>query len=113
MAKHERLYGHRSDPDNPIEITAVRLVGKVIGEDFPKSFKPIGSLLIHQSSSRLAYFGSHYGQLDTPVIRRSDLSKTTKGPVLVDEYDSTIVVPPSMSVCQDNQGNLVIECEND
>ena len=113
VAEHERLYGHRSDPDNPIEITAVRLVGKVVGENFPKSFKPIGSPLIKQSSSRLAYFGSHYGQLDTPVIRRSDLLKTTKGPVLVDEYDSTIVVPPSMSVCQDNQGNLVIECEND
>lgn len=113
VAEHERLYGHRSDPDNPIEITAVRLVGKVVGEDFPKSFKPIGSPLLNQSSSRLAYFGSHYGQLDTPVIRRSDLLKTTKGPVLVDEYDSTIVVPPSMSVCQDNQGNLVIECEND
>lgn len=113
VAEHERLYGHRSDPDNPIEITAVRLVGKVVGEVFPKSFKPIDSPLIHQSPSRLAYFGSHYGQLDTPVIRRSDLSKPTKGPVLVDEYDSTIVVPPSMSVYQDDQANLVMECEND
>ena len=28
VAEHERLYGHRSDPDSPIEVVAVRLVGE-------------------------------------------------------------------------------------
>ena len=27
--EHERLYGHRSDPDNPVEVVAVRLIGQV------------------------------------------------------------------------------------
>ena len=26
--EHERLYGHRSDPDNPVEVVAVRLIGQ-------------------------------------------------------------------------------------
>ena len=29
-SEHERLYGHRSDPDNPIEVVAVRLVGRAL-----------------------------------------------------------------------------------
>ena len=27
-AEHERLYGHRSDPDNAVEVVAVRLIGR-------------------------------------------------------------------------------------
>ena len=64
-------------------------------------------------SRRQACFGSDYGLVDTPVVARSDLSGTARGPLLIDEYDSTIVVPPFMSVRRDEHGNVVMEVEDE
>lgn len=105
--EHQRLYGHQSDPESPIEIIAVRLVGRVATPTREMKFKPRGSTFTAQSQRR-AYFGSDYGLIETPVIARSDLSGTTKGPLMIDEYDSTIVIPPGMSVQRDEHGNLII-----
>ena len=111
-AEHERLYGHRSDPENPTEIIAVRLVGQVATPGREAGFKPRASVLAAHSGRR-AYFGSDYGLVDTPVVARSELSGTTRGPLLIDEYDSTIVVPPFMSVRRDEHGNVVMEVEDE
>jgi len=41
------------------------------------------------------YFGPEFGAVPTPVCGRVDLgSEWTKGPLLVEEFDSTTVVPP-------------------
>ena len=111
-AEHERLYGHRSDPENPTEIIAVRLVGQVAAPGREAGFRPRDSAFAAQSR-RQAYFGSDYGLIDTPVVARSDLSGTARGPLLIDEYDSTIVVPPFMSVRRDEHGNVVMEVEDE
>lgn len=111
-AEHERLYGHRSDPENPTEIIAVRLVGQVAAPGREAGFRPRASALATQSR-RQAYFGADGGLIDTPVVARSDLSGTVRGPLLIDEYDSTIVVPPFMSVRQDEHGNVVMEVEDE
>ena len=109
--EHERLYGHRSDPDNPIEIIAVRLVGRVGDHGRETGFRSKASAFLPQAHRR-AYFGSRFGLIDTPVVARSDLCGTVKGPLLIDEYDSTIVVPPFMSVRRDSQGNVLMEVES-
>ncbi|MCW5850274.1 MAG: hydantoinase/oxoprolinase family protein [Anaerolineae bacterium] len=41
LAEHERLYGHRSDPDNPIEVVAVRLIGRAGAPDAQTLFRPV------------------------------------------------------------------------
>ena len=110
--EHERLYGHRSDPDNPIEIIAVRLVGRVVDRGRETVFRPRASDFTPQSHRR-AYFGAAHGLVDTAVVARADLSGKAKGPLLIDEYDSTIVVPPFMSVHRDGQGNVVMEVDGD
>ena len=43
LAEHERLYGHRSDPDNPIEVVAVRLIGRAGAPDPRTLFRPVAS----------------------------------------------------------------------
>ncbi len=110
--EHQRLYGHRSDPENPTEIIAVRLVGQVAAPGREAGFRH-GASAFAARSRRQAYFGSDYGVIDTPVVARSDLSGTTSGPLLIDEYDSTIVVPPFMSVRRDEHGNVVMEVEDE
>jgi N-methylhydantoinase A len=56
--------------------------------------------------SREAYFGKQTGLVDTPVLARRDLTEARQGPLLIDEYDSTIVVPPGMKASCDEEGNV-------
>ena len=58
--------------------------------------------------TRKAFFGDEHGLMDVPVLDLDEISaEGTPGPVLIDTYDSTIVVPPKSRVGK-SQGNLVI-----
>jgi len=58
---------------------------------------------------RRAYFGPDHGFLDTPVLRRSDLASSRAGPLIVEEYDATCLVPPGARCELDAGGNIVVE----
>lgn len=109
--EHEQLYGHRSDPDNLVEVVAVRLVGRTAAPEIQRLGDPSKATAIHtkgQVTTRPAYFGADGGLIDTPVLTRRDLTDYVAGPLLIDEYDSTIVVPPGMQARVDAQGNIEI-----
>lgn len=104
--EHERVYGHRSDPDNPIEVVAARLVGRAGVKGIGES--PRAAELENESGgSRGTYFDGVRNE--TPVLSRSAIEGTVEGPLLIDEYDSTIVVPPGVRVLVDEHNNLVME----
>ena len=106
--EHERLYGHRSDPDNPVEVVAVRLIGQAGIRGQQGALNPAERLGV-RALSREAYFGGSWGTIDTPVISRHDLGEAgTAGPLLIDEYDSTIVVPPDYRGYIDSEGNILM-----
>ena len=106
--EHERLYGHRSDPDNPVEVVAVRLIGQAGIRGQQGILNPAERLGV-RAASREAYFGESWGTIDTPVISRHDLGEEgTTGPLLIDEYDSTIVVPPDYRGHLDSEGNILM-----
>jgi len=58
---------------------------------------------------RPAYFGPEIGWVDTPVIRRSDLSAPRTGPLIVEEYDATCLVLPGWRASLDAARNIVLE----
>ena len=59
---------------------------------------------------RQVYFGPDAGLLETRLVRRDDLSAdATPGPLIVEEYDSTVVVPPGWCAVLDARGNIVLE----
>ena len=106
--EHERTYGHRAGPDEPVELVAIQLVGSGLreGSGVPQSVSPSrrnGA----GPKSRKAYFGDH-GWLDTPVLSRADLVNGRAGPLIIEEYDSTCVVPPGAHAECDAAGNIVI-----
>ena len=106
--EHERLYGHRSDPDNPVEVVAVRLIGQAGIRGQQGALNPAERLGV-RAPSREAHFGASWGTIDTPVISRHDLGdEGTTGPLLIDEYDSTIVVPPDYRGYLDGEGNILM-----
>ena len=61
------------------------------------------------AGSRRAYFGREHGTLTTPVLARADLGPLPRpGPLLIDEYDATTLVPPGATAGLDAHGNILI-----
>jgi 5-oxoprolinase (ATP-hydrolysing)/N-methylhydantoinase A len=101
---HERLYGTRLDPGSPVDVRALRLVALGPEQD---AFS-----LAHDwdapTGTRTADFG--HGPLEVPVRGRSSITaEPVAGPLLIDEYDTTVVVPPGWTVALDTgTGALVL-----
>lgn len=59
---------------------------------------------------RLVYFGAEGGEAQTPVATRAGIGEAARaGPVIIEEYDSTTVVPPGWTVRRQENGFLVLE----
>ena len=109
-AEHHRTYGHAS-ADAPIDIVNLKLTARAAGNgDAP--YDPLAGLGPEGSGERTrrAYFGPEHGSLDVPVISRAALldSPPREGPLIVEEYDATCVVPPGCQVTLDSLGNIDI-----
>lgn len=105
--EHSRLYGRRDLTDSAVGATAVRLIGSI---PFDQSYKLKPAPHPDDSQrTRMATFGEPWETMETPVIARSKLSKPTPGPLLIDEFDSTTVVPPDMTAQLDERNNIILE----
>jgi N-methylhydantoinase A len=59
---------------------------------------------------RVVHFGSGHGTLESAICGRGDIgTEAMPGPVIVEEYDSTVVVPPDWQVRQPTTGFLMLE----
>jgi N-methylhydantoinase A len=93
-AEHERLYGVRGEPGAPIDIRALRLaaLGPAHAVDrlsLQDGFEPATAV-------RETVLG------DLPVRARGSIGEASvEGPLLIDEYDTTVVVRPGWSARRD------------
>lgn len=61
------------------------------------------------SGERQAYFGPDYGWLAARLLGRPELgTQPQNGPIIVQEFDATVLVPPDYCVMRDGQENLVM-----
>ncbi|PON18289.1 hydantoinase [Candidatus Entotheonella serta] len=109
--EHERTYGHRAGPEEPVELVNIRVVGQGIPDRprVPEGFSPGQADVGIGPRSRQVYFGLDIGWLETPVLSRADLSTPRKGPCIVEEYDATCVIPPRAQAQLDTYGNILID----
>jgi N-methylhydantoinase A len=110
-AEHERTYGHRAGIEEPVELVAIQVVGQGLreGPSVPERMvssrpEPV------PGPPRRVYFGER-GWIETPVVRRSDLARKRTGPLIVEEYDATCVVPPGAVAELDRAGCVLIALE--
>jgi N-methylhydantoinase A len=115
-AMHERLYGF-SVPDEPVEVVNVRLraIGRlhrgkrgtaVCSSGPARRAKPV--------ATRLVGFGpAKDDRCEVPVYARETLVPGTHfaGRAIVEQSDSTLLVPPGRSVRADAYGNLLVQVE--
>ena len=106
--EHERTYGHAAAGD-PIQVVNLRVTARLVR---PASRGPVRLASERAASmpgSRRAYFGREHGTLTTPVLARAALGPLPRpGPLLIDEYDATTLVPPGATAGLDAHGNILI-----
>lgn len=113
-AEHDRTYGHQSEGD-PVDLVAVRVYALVAQEGGALDYARLSSEAGRsggavEAAMRRAYFGRDLGFLDTPVIARGALDSAWRaGPVIVEEYDATCVIPPGARARLDGLGNIEID----
>jgi N-methylhydantoinase A len=109
--EHERTYGHRAGPEEPVEVVNIQVVGQGIAERsrVPDRLSPARYGDGRGLPPRRAYFGSQVGWLETPVLRRDDLVTPREGPCIIEEYDATCVVPPKAKAALDAYGDIIID----
>jgi N-methylhydantoinase A len=108
--EHERTYGHRAGPEEPVEIVSLRVVAQGIPDRprVPERLRLDRPGTGGGAASRRVYFGD-LGWRETPVLDRPDLAEPRVGPCIVEEYDATCVVPPGARAALDASGNIVVE----
>jgi N-methylhydantoinase A len=109
--EHERTYGHRAGPEEPVEWVNLQVIGQGIPEQtrVPEGLNPVKAAETLGLVSRQAYFGPETGWLETPVIPRAELQSPRQGPCIVEEYDATCVIPPNAQAGLDTYGNIIID----
>ncbi len=108
---HERAYGY-SSKEETVDLINIRVIATGLSDasrvpaqlDLPAD-RPIES----ENARRRAYFGSDIGWVETQVVGRQTVGgEDVEGPLIVEEYDCTIVVPPAWRVRRDDWDVLVM-----
>jgi N-methylhydantoinase A len=109
--EHEKTYGHRAGIDEPVELVTLKVIGRGVPDVPRAALAAVAQLpegVVIAQPLRRSYFGPALGWRATRVINRADLAEPWQGPCIVEEYDSTCIVPPGSTARLDGFGNIVI-----
>jgi N-methylhydantoinase A len=113
--EHRKTYGHAS-PGDPVDLVSVRIAAQAAAQEGSLDYAALSARAGHvaaaapSQASRRAYFGSGVGFVETPVIARAALGTDWRvGPLIVEEYDATCVIPPGARARLDALGNIAID----
>ncbi|MGE0239499.1 MAG: hydantoinase/oxoprolinase family protein [Parvibaculaceae bacterium] len=107
--EHERTFGYRSETES-VDLINVRI--EIAVEEGGRSAEALSkleapALVIPKGSLRDAYFGRDHGLSRTPVLARAGLGADWRaGPLIIEEYDATCIVPPEARARLDQFGNI-------
>ena len=110
VEEHVRTYGHGS-PEDPVDVVSIRAVAR-IERTAAQLYDPVAAIraLPVSEGTRRAYFGHDVGLIEVEVCNRAGLlDGERRGPLLVDEADSTCVVPQGCLARLDQYGNIEVD----
>jgi N-methylhydantoinase A len=105
--EHEKTCGFRAPDDEPVELMGLSVMARGT-PDKPRLPDRIPPFAHAVPASRRAWFPGE-GWVDTPVSDRAGLVGTMAGPLIVQEYDATCLVPKGMGARVDDFGNIRLE----
>lgn len=103
--EHERTYGFRAPLDEPVELMGLSVIARGVPERprLPDAVPPLAAAV---PASRRAWFPDG-GWTEVAVVDRSALSDVPRaGPLIVQEYDATCLVPRGATAMLDAFGNV-------
>jgi N-methylhydantoinase A len=107
-AEYERTYGFRAEGE-ALEIVHVRVVAQGPVPDFSSWTQVVGASK-SEPQRRSAYFGPKHGVCEAKILtRQALLAGPQEGPLIIEEYDSSTVVPPGCVASCNENGCVVIE----
>lgn len=104
---HKETFGHFL-PNHPIRTTGLRLIASISASVEPKKVSFNAPAFKILDASRPAYWGPNHGLIDTPVETLANIRNGLHGPILIDSYDTTIVVPPNAWVEKNPNAGVTI-----
>ncbi|MEZ0302570.1 MAG: hydantoinase/oxoprolinase family protein [Hyphomicrobiaceae bacterium] len=114
VAEYLKTYGYRDE--SAIELVRLRLIGRGLRKerlDFAH-MKIEARPGAKAARSRRISFARGAAGIEAEVVARSAVSATPRrGPLVIEEFDATIVVPPDATVSQDPMGNIVVDLGSD
>ncbi len=106
-AEHLRTYGHSAHSIETGEFVTLRVTGAL-----PLATQPAlrhAAAAPGAETTRPAWFGAAHGWIETPVVTRAAIGGAPRqGPLIVEEYEGTAIVPPEGAIHGDEFGNLII-----
>jgi N-methylhydantoinase A len=110
LAEYLKTYGYRDE--SPIELVKIRLTARGL-RDRRLDFGTIeieAKAAAKSGKQRAIVFDRGEPAVPVPVVSRADLAPTpSAGPLVIEEFDATIVVPAGSAVHRDRIGNVVID----
>jgi len=111
--EHKRAYAY-SDKNVEVEIygLSIEAIGTVSKPEFAVE-KPIGLLKDALNGYRNVYFEETGGFSKTPIYHRSHIpvNATITGPAVVEQLDSTVLIPPKFNAKVDAYKNIIISID--
>jgi len=106
-AEHLRTYGYAAPESEPVEIVGIAVIGRGLSDIAPApGGLRLGGHAPAPRGTRPAYFGRW---VEAAVLSRADLGSPHTGPLIIEEYDATCLVPPGWTAHRDSAGNIVLE----
>ena len=112
--EHERSFGYNS-PGTGYQLVNVRVIARGLPEvpRMPEKLELPVMAIGASEPNRNVYFGATSGWASVPIVNRQALiGAMTDGPLIVEEYDSTTVVPPNWNATVDQWSNIILEKVN-
>ena len=105
--EHEHTYGFRAPAGEPVELVGRSVMARGLPEQ-PRLPVRIPPLQQSVPERRRAWFPGD-GWIVTPVIDRAGLTAALAGPLIIQEYDATCLVPKGMAAHVDDFGNIRLQ----
>jgi N-methylhydantoinase A len=114
--EHQRAYGHSAERES-VELTAIRVraswpAPELSFSELARQELATDAARDPSGTTRTLYFGPSVGSYETPIIHRRALAAGTRpGPLVIEEAEATILVPPGSTASLDATGSVILRRE--
>jgi N-methylhydantoinase A len=106
-AEYRRLYAYESD--EPVEVVNLRALARGMRDKVLDRAHARLGLISETAEAAVRSAWMDDAAIDVPVVARAAIGSAFEGPLIIEAYDTTVIVPPGWRGNPDTLGNLILE----